>query len=1089
MLESQTRSRAAWTLASLDLPPRLVAAARRPQTGSQRLLAANADRLLSALPSQPSSAWRPDEHLPQDVSIDTVIVGAIRLGDRLHDGLDDSDELRVHVDRLRYGVVPTLKRLGVWELKRRLEDVAFCADTPQRYETISQRFAAFRRERSDFVVWAAQQLRARLDHDGMGADVRPVFCGIDGASRRLKALEEHESFARAPLPDFFDLYVIVASDAHYRALAAIHDLAVPVPGTFEDLVAAPRPNGYSGLVTRVSLVPPSSGHGHPEVIRVVIQDALRYEVARRGVTHPICRNRLNKSVDCGGSGIPHSSSAADTRYVDALVQTVEQARASHALLADPNRLQVFTAGGRSKRHNAWSVTQGQTVLDLAYRISTEVGHGVISSTVNGDEVDLDHRLQEGDVVVLTTNGYPAAGSPRTEDDLLKVTTKRARQYLRRLFNRQSDARGRNLLRNYLVPRGMRVARDELDVAANAVLREYEHLLHEPTIESLYRQVGEANDVQLAAGRVGASILQTLSAQGTAAAVYPDSPTTEWRPVATGKIKTSTNRLKLCGRCVPVTADRIVGVELARQITVHKPTCLYARDRSLVPMEWRRVGRTVRSAIALFCEDRPLLVQGICERLWRRGSGLERIEAHADQYGRARVNIEIYSHSALALGDLLEDLRSIRSVRTVRLESTTLSPDDRRRLETGDWQQARRAIQRDAGGDPILIEPPLGADRRRGIITLPYNAQKPTYASSVFFGRESEMAGLLRRPDNAGRLVLVTGPRRIGKTSLALRYVDSLPAASRPHVVRVDLRDCKRASSSRVLGKIASALRRVRPGAPAVRHTDPKETIERVVASSDKRILLVLDEFAAVLESFVAGSLGDDFITWLRTTMDDGDSPLARRLDMIFVAAPECIELLHIGEIAEHLDRLAPVMLGTLDHDSAYEMITQPFSEQGVHFRRSAANEVITITNGHPYFIILFLEAIVTMLNDEPTKWEVTTKDIVKGTDRLLRHPLCFHGAVNEPGGRLEHHRCLFVVAALQRSNEDRVARADIIVEAGLADDVVDDALLRLVDFRLLDKTVSPGDDDRYRFVTPLVRWWVDRVGERGLAASPKLVMS
>ena len=1069
-----------WSLEGLVLPSELVIEARGPTCPRGRELVEHADAVLAGLPSHPV---RPPELGPLlSVDAEALIVAAIRLGDRLHALADRPDELRVHTDRLRYGMAPALMGLGLWELKRRLEDLALWAETPKRYEAIEQAFAEFRAQHEGFVCWGTELLAASLTSAGIDADVVCLFCGIDGASRRLKALEQLESFtatdptfSRARPTEFFDLFVLVPEGSAYVALEAIHGVAVPVPGTFEDRIAVPRTNGFSGLMSRVSLVRnPRGSAPEADIAQVIIQTQLMHEIARHGVAHPECYGRLTGAL----------SGSSRARYVNLLVESVNERRSASGTQSERRRIQVFTVGGKSRQPQSHFVLEGATVLDLAYKIHTTIGNGVQAARVNGKSAPLSSLLSASDVVVFTRVGATA----RSEADLPHVTTRNARKSLRRLLNRDTAIRGRNLLRGYLLEsRGIALEREELDVAAERVLPEFAQWLHEPNLPVLYRAVGEENDKRLAAGRVGASIAEALSVQGKTTPVYPETPTMEWRPILSPGLPASSRRVKLCGRCVPITSDAIVGVQLKRQITVHTPRCVYARAHDTLPMEWQRLGRSVQSEVHLFCEDRPGLVQAICKVVARRGSGLEEIDAKADEFGRARVRLQVYSHSAVALGDLIDDLRGIRSVRTVTLGDATLSSDERQGVEGGDWRQARKQVDRDgATNELILIDPPRRGDQRRGSLVSPYRPQKPTYASHVFFGRDAEIALLIRRiAEASGRYVLLTGPRRIGKTSLALRFVDHLPADDRPHQIRVDLRDSKRAASADVLQKIATAMQVVRPGAHRAPSDSLTALIDDIVATSDRRVLLVLDEFGAVLESYAHGTLGDEFLTWMRTTME-GNSPTSTRLDVVVVSTPESLELLQLPGVAPFLDRLDPIVLDTLDRDAAYDMVVQAFGDQGVHFQRTAATEVVRLTAGNPYYIAVFMEVVEKMLNERPTRWVVTSKDVVRCTADILRHPLCWHSAVNEPGRLPHYHRCLATIARLQTKNDDYVARGTVIDSTGLEPSVVEPALQRFVDYRLLERLVSPARDDRYRFKAPLVRAWVQRIGERNLASAPQI---
>lgn len=1032
-------------------------------------LLAAADVFLASLPASPATTGP----RVSDFGIDAILLAAIRecLALEAEEGDSVSDE---RTDRARYGLVPMLMRLGVWDLKRRLEDAALRAASLEHFVRSSNILLSAKDANREYVEWTVRAFTESLDFHGIDAEIIPAYCRVDGAARRLRAAKTEHLSPSCSTTEFYDMVVIVADQADcYRSLGALHEVGLPVPEAFRDLIAAPRQNGFSGLITRVLMSPPGKPVDATAVshtVPVLLQTRVMNEVARYGIAQPQCYAMAKE-------GRLDPSAALCVRE---LVQGVIAGQS-------PQTITVFTRDQKVRgRVHSWPIPAGATVLDLAYRIHGEVGDSAQTAAVNSRRVaSLGHILSPSDIVSIRCN--ESAPTLRTETDLPLVTTKRARRAIRRALNANVATRGRLLLSRHLDKSGLLPGDPaELNRLAAAVLKRHGDRLGVTSVDQLYRRVGEGYEASVSVSEVGNLLRQQLKARGRLGSSL-DTPSTAWRPFIVGGPPAGITQLSICGHCVPAAGDGIVGVQRARQLTVHERSCKYIRGRPTMAMEWKREDRTVRGVITIVSDDRPLLVHNICERLWRRGCGLEQVSARADEYARARVTIHTYSPTAVALGDLLSDLRSIRSVTSVSLDDTSLTHEEQTRLVEGDWRTLRSEFVHNtaAASGPILVDPPPGSDRRRGPITVPYSGQKPTYDPRLFFGRGAEIEALIAYTASASNdFVIITGPRRIGKTSVALRFADHVDGDRRPFVIRVDLRSSQLDSSDQVLWRIAQQLSTLpRVDAPEYRG-DPRAAIARQLEQvpERRRVLVILDEFGAVVESHRSGALGDRFFAWIRSTMDDS-SHVSEALRLILVAPTDAAELLHGSEIEKHLDRLVDLRLGTLDRAAASEMILQPFNEQGVLIERPALKELITVTDGHPYYLILLLTEVAAMLNRHRTKWEVTAHDISACVGRLVGQSLALPGDVHEPGDSPLNVGCLHAVVQLQRRRDDYADFEAIVRKVGADAHDVEATLQRLVDFQLLEVRTSDGAA-RYRFVVPLVQLWLRRDMQRSKRAAP-----
>src|SRR6202165_419657 len=181
-----------------------------------------------------------------------VRVVLIKLGDRLHNMRTVSahtTERRLRISREPLDIyAPLAHRLGIWEIKGELEDLAFVQLDPDNYQLIEARLASSREQRDAFVRDVTEILGREFAPLGMHAEI---------AGRNKRAYSIHEKMVRGQ-KEFGEIYDIIAirvlvdsiKDC-YGALGVVHSLWKPLPGRFKDYIAMPKGNGYQSLHTTV----------------------------------------------------------------------------------------------------------------------------------------------------------------------------------------------------------------------------------------------------------------------------------------------------------------------------------------------------------------------------------------------------------------------------------------------------------------------------------------------------------------------------------------------------------------------------------------------------------------------------------------------------------------------------------------------------------------------------------------------------------------------------------------------------------------------------------------------------------------------
>ena len=208
-----------------------------------------------------------------------IRVVLIKLADRLHnmrtlDALPVEKRRRIAQETLDI-YSPLAHRLGIWEIKWRLDDLAFRHLDEAKYREISKILAAKRQEREDYVEKVAAVLRADLELAGINGEVVGRPKSIYSTYRKMKKYETQGKELRE-IYDLFALRVLVANNADcYRTLGAVHQLWHPIPGQFDDYIANPKENMYQALHTTVMCEGGTASRGPDQDLRVAPSRRIR----------------------------------------------------------------------------------------------------------------------------------------------------------------------------------------------------------------------------------------------------------------------------------------------------------------------------------------------------------------------------------------------------------------------------------------------------------------------------------------------------------------------------------------------------------------------------------------------------------------------------------------------------------------------------------------------------------------------------------------------------------------------------------------------------------------------------------------------
>ena len=346
---------------------------------------------------------------------------------------------------------PLANRLGIWQVKWELEDLAFRFLQPQEYRRIAGLLHEKRVEREARIEAVRQQMAEDLNSHGVAALVY-------GRPKHLFSIWKKMQGKRLDFDRILDvraLRVIVADvPACYAALSRVHERYTAVSGEYDDYIARPKPNGYRSLHTVVL-----DDDGRP--VEVQIRTQAMHEHAEYGVA----AHWAYKEAGTKGYAGVSAAGEFEERIAEARKAVLRQllawerdfsAQGADAAAAEgvafDDRIYVFTP-----QATVIELTAGATPIDFAYAVHTDLGHRCRGAKVDGAMVPLNTPLANGQTVevIAAKEGGPSLDWLNAELGYLHSPRSRAkvRAWFNALAQHETIARGRELVEKLLQREG------------------------------------------------------------------------------------------------------------------------------------------------------------------------------------------------------------------------------------------------------------------------------------------------------------------------------------------------------------------------------------------------------------------------------------------------------------------------------------------------------------------------------------------------------------------------------------------------------------------------------------------------------------
>lgn len=584
-----------------------------------------------------------------------INVVLIKLCDRLHNmrtlwAFQNPQKQRRIALETQEIFAPLANRLGVWQIKWELEDLAFRYLEPDKYREIAELLASKRQVRESYIEEASEMLRDHLQHAGIAAEVT-------GRAKHIYSIYQKMGRYSGQAKSFDQIYDLLAVRVFvdsvsecYHALGVIHALWRPIPGQFDDYIANPKDSMYQSLHTTVVAV-----GGRPLEIQIRTHDMHR--VAEYGVA---AHWRYKEG---GKQGKDEERIAWLRQLLDWQRDLSGAEEFVESVKTDIFHDQVFVY---TPKGTVLDLPAGATPLDFAYRIHTDLGHQTVGARVNGRMISLNSSLKNGDVVeIMRSRTSKGPSRDWLNGNLGYVRTAHSKEKIRQWFRRQERAenidRGRELLE-----KEMRRLAVDLSVRQEQILQIFNYTNWEDFLAALgYGGVSTAS----IAKKLGA-LIQEEEAEAEPPPQMParQAPATLGSPglrvLGVGNLLTTMARC-----CNPVPGDQIVGyVTRTRGVTVHRADChnvLNEDERErLVEVEWGTVAKLYPVSISIEAWDRVGLLRDITTVVTEDKVNMVGVRTNENGDGSVSILATLETTGIEQLSRLLSRIEIIRGVRSV-----------------------------------------------------------------------------------------------------------------------------------------------------------------------------------------------------------------------------------------------------------------------------------------------------------------------------------------------------------------------------------------------------------------------------------------
>ncbi len=572
-----------------------------------------------------------------------IRVVLIKLADRLHNmrtlkALPKARRLSIAQETLDI-YAPLAHRLGIWEIKWRLEDLAFQHLNPTDYKKISKLLRSKRVSREEYIEGIRSKLTESLKDSGIEAVVTGRPKHIYSIHKKIQRYQD-QNMTIGDIYDLFALRIIVngVNDC-YSALGVVHSLWRPLRDQFDDYIANPKDNLYQSIHTAVLCK-----GAFP--VEVQIRTAEIHELAEYGVAaHWLYKEGRDSDPQFDKKMIWLRQLLDWQRDVSGAEDFIESFKTD---IFD-SQVYVYTPKGDLKE-----LPSGSTPLDFAYQIHTDIGHQCVGAHVNGKLVSLQYKLKNGDSIEIVTSKTERGPSiDWLNPNLGYIKTNSARQKIRQWFNRQEQ--------RINIQRGKELYSKQVRrLTTNLNLNEISKVMGMESSDELYHSIGTGS---VTVSQIAAKLSTPNNSESSSKPIKSIGPASGIDVLGVGDLLT---RMAQC--CNPIRGDNIAGyITRSRGVTVHRTDCPNIKNENvqetLIKVDWGQARTLYPVDIQIDAYDRVGLLKDITALVSEHRVNIANCETR-EVADRSIITMTLYTRGIDELNKVFSKLEGVKGVTNI-----------------------------------------------------------------------------------------------------------------------------------------------------------------------------------------------------------------------------------------------------------------------------------------------------------------------------------------------------------------------------------------------------------------------------------------